>query len=392
MLERICIPAKYHEGTHFDLGLLAEALIFYGEVSLIVKAPSLSGLLKQCTPETLLRFLEHGRLKIKYLNNMLGAISKSENTPYARYDFGLISSEKLNLENAAHTIFKEATGKSGRGRRLANRFLRLAEPISYEESITNEIKREVQDGKYISEYIERRLKKNPDIIGYNLNKALVFRFGRLTDGGFPLQTNINFNELKKLNLQTKELKKPSSILAHYGTTIADLSLWSRFDTEVAVNSSEAEILQSRFDVLLNKRKQSHEAVRSFQDLVFDDGKAIRNAINTGKRSLDDLFPVIERSGKFCEWLRDQPVDKEIIKSYYKEVTSDSWVDKLPGKTTRWAIFTGAGLGIDLLGGGGIGTSIGVTLSALDYFVVDKLIKGWKPNQFIHGELETFVKH
>lgn len=391
MLERICIPPKYPERTSFDLGLLAETLIFYGEVLLIVRAPSLSGLLKQCSPETLLRFLDHGRLKIKYLNNMLGAISRGEDTPYARYDFGLISSQKQNLENAAYTIFREATGKSGRGRRLANRFLRFVEPISYEEDIAKEITREVQDGKYISEYIERRLKKNTEISNKNLEKHVVFQFGPLAEGGLPLQTNIKFGKLEKLNLQTKELKNPSSILAHYGTTITDLSLWSTFDTEVAVNRSEADVLQSRFDVILSRRDESHEVVRSFQDFVFDDGRAIRNAINTGKRSLDELFPIVERSGKFNEWLRNQPVDKEIIKSYYKEVTSDSWVDKLPGKTTRWAIFTGTGLAIDSLGGGGIGTGIGIALSALDHFVVDKLIKGWKPNQFIHGELQDFVE-
>ena len=111
MLERICIPPKYPDGTHFDIGLLAESLIFYGEVLLIVRSQSLRSLLKQCTPETLLSFLELGRLKIKYLNDMLGTISIGENTQDARYDFGLISSEKQNLENAAYTIFIEVTGK-----------------------------------------------------------------------------------------------------------------------------------------------------------------------------------------------------------------------------------------------------------------------------------------
>lgn len=115
MFERICIPPKYPEGTFFDIGLLAEALIFYQEIIIIVKYSSLKGLLQQCNPETLMKYLDHGRLKIKYLNNMLGAISKGENTPFGRYDFGLISSEKHNLNNAAYELFKESVGKSGKG-------------------------------------------------------------------------------------------------------------------------------------------------------------------------------------------------------------------------------------------------------------------------------------
>jgi len=54
------------------------------------------------------------------------------------------------------------------------------------------------------------------------------------------------------------------------------------------------------------------------------------------------------------------------------------------------LFTGAGIGIDALGAGGIGTSIGVALSAADQFLLDRLIKGWKPNQFIEDELRGFV--
>ena len=42
-----------------------------------------------------------------------------------------------------------------------------------------------------------------------------------------------------------------------------------------------------------------------------------------------------------------------MKEYYKEVTADSWVDKLPAKTTRWSLFTGVGMAIDVLGGGGM---------------------------------------
>jgi len=84
MFKRICIASEYPDTTHFDLGLVGEALVFYGEVVLILQYSSLRGLLRQCDPDTLLRYLQHGRLKIKYHHQLFGAVSQGERTPIAR--------------------------------------------------------------------------------------------------------------------------------------------------------------------------------------------------------------------------------------------------------------------------------------------------------------------
>ena len=389
MFERICIPPKYPEGTSFDIGQMAESLLFYGEVILILKYSSLKGLLQQCNPETLIRLLEHGRLKIKYTHHMLGAISRSENLPFARYDFGLISSEKQRLENGAQTILQEITGKKGKGRRLANRLIKYIEPINYEGEITKQIVTEIQDGKFISEYIFRKLKK----LDPKLSQKVIFNFAPVVKGeGFPLKTNINFIELAKSYSKATKVNKPSAILADYGTTIADLSLWAKYDTEVAVNNNQADVLQSRFDVLLSQKRGSEEIISNFQDLVLDDSKALQNAINSGNRTLEEFCKILERSNKFSSWIRRQEPDSNLVKSYYKEVTSSSWIDKLPSKTSRWAIFTGGGIALDLLTASGVGTATGVAISAFDNFVLDNLIKGWKPNQFINDDLNSFIKN
>lgn len=388
MFKRICIAPEHPRGTHFDLGLVGEALVFYGEVILIVQYSSLKGLLEQCNPETLLRYLQHGRLKIFYRDNVLGAISRNENTSVGRYDFGLISSAKQSLENAAIDLFVEATGKSGLGRRMAAKFLRFAELISYDIGITSQIVEEVQKGDYISEYVSRRLGRS---LSKELAGGVMFQFGNVIAGeGFPLSTNINFSKSNDLQLIDEGLRKPSSILANYGTTVADLSLWSKLDAEVAVNDNQADILRARFDILLNQRRDSDKIISTFQDLVYDDARAIRHAINSGIRNLDDLYPIVEASSDFSHWLQQQEPKGELIKAYYRKVVSDSWIEKLPVKTTRWAIFTGAGLAMDLFGAGGLGTGAGIALSVLDSFLVEKILKGWKPNQFIHGELQHFI--
>jgi len=366
---------------------MAESLLFYGEVILILKYSSLKGLLQQCNPETIIRLLEHGRLKLKYTHHMLGAISRNENLPFARYDFGLISSEKQRIDNAAQTILQEITGKKGKGRRLAHRLIKYIEPINYDGEITKQIVTEIQDGKFISEYIFRKLKK----VDPKLSQKVIFNFAPVIKGeGFPLQTNINFIELAKLISDDTKIK-PSDILADYGTTIADLSLWSKYNTEVAVNDNQADVLRSRFDVLLSQQKGSEEIRSNFQDFVLDDSKAIQKSINSGDRTLEEFCSILERSDKFSSWIRGQEPDSNLVKSYYKEATSNSWVDKLSSKASRWAIFTGTGIALDLLTASGLGAATGIAVSAFDNFVLDKLIKGWKPNQFINDDLLDFIK-
>jgi hypothetical protein len=278
MFESICIPPTYPKGTQFDLGLLAESLIFYNEVLLIVQASSLRGLVRQFNPSTILRFLEHGRLKIKYVDHILGVMARNENTPFATYDIGFMTAENLDLENVACRVFEEATGKRGKGRRLARRFLKSVEPISYQEDVAKGISREIQEGRYISEYIHRRLCK---AVGTDDRNSVVFGFGPLVKGGFQLRSNLNFEALSKQHPGLHDFKDPSSILASYATTIADLSLWSKYGTEVAVNDKQTDVLQSRFDVLLNQRVKSDKNITNFQEFLFDDARVIKNAINTG---------------------------------------------------------------------------------------------------------------
>jgi hypothetical protein len=56
----------------------------------------------------------------------------------------------------------------------------------------------------------------------------------------------------------------------------------------------------------------------------------------------------------------------------------------------WGIFTAAGIAISALANPIVGMVAGAGLNTLDYFFLDKLVQGWKPNQFIEGQLRKFV--
>jgi hypothetical protein len=100
--------------------------------------------------------------------------------------------------------------------------------------------------------------------------------------------------------------------------------------------------------------------------------------------------VLPKAKQFHEWLQSQPPNRDVVKAYFQDVTRTTWIDKLPAKSARWILFTAAGVGADVLGAGGVGTAIGVGLGATDTFVLDKILKGWKPNQFVDNSLRQFV--
>ena len=126
-----------------------------------------------------------------------------------------------------------------------------------------------------------------------------------------------------------------------------------------------------------------------EQVWLEDARALREAINSGERTFAELRKVLSSAAEFRNRLKNQEPDQELVKAYFREVTKTSWVDKLPTKSVRWSIFTGLGLVVDALGGSGLGTASAVAVSAADAFLLDRLLKGWKPNQFVDDSLKKF---
>jgi hypothetical protein len=389
MFERICISPKSPGKTTYDLGLLAEALLFYRDVILIARPNSPKTILREIGPDVLIGLMDDRRIRVVYVEQLFGTFTLDANSPCERYDFGLATSEKTKLDRAAEEAFINVIGKRGKGKRLANHFARSVEPMSFDNQITKQITDEIRDGRYVSEYIRRWILEQQIQIDPNLLDNVVFKFGPLVNRGFSVVTNLDMTALKSAGV--RKLDSVSGILTTYGTSVAELSLWSRLEAEAALDIDEAVVLQSRLDGMLKKRAETEKEVASFQDFIFDEARALREAINSGMCGFGEIIPLLDKAKRFSEWLTGKSLEQGIVKAYYREVTADSWIDKLPGKTSRWAFFTGTGLILDMAGAGGIGTGVGVALSALDSFLLDRMIKGWKPNQFIEGDLAEFIK-
>lgn len=104
----------------------------------------------------------------------------------------------------------------------------------------------------------------------------------------------------------------------------------------------------------------------------------------------DVVAILPKAAKFKEWLHSDAPQRDVVKAYFREVIAPTWIDKLPSKVVRWFVFTGAGIGLDIIGAGGLGTVAGVGLGVVDSFLLDRLIRGWKPSQFVDDHLRKLI--
>jgi hypothetical protein len=171
----------------------------------------------------------------------------------------------------------------------------------------------------------------------------------------------------------------------------DLYLSSTYLTEIVANPLSSQVMAEKLRYVSDAVWASRKNIEKFQEIIFGDARALREAINNGEINIRDALREIRKATKFKEWLTKQNPTADLIKEYYKESTKESFIDKLPAKSIRWAIFTGLGFAIDAIIPGSVGKVAGTTLSALDAFYIDKLIKGWNPTCFIEENMKSLLK-
>lgn len=151
------------------------------------------------------------------------------------------------------------------------------------------------------------------------------------------------------------------------------------------------IINMSLSQILLKRENNFDQIEMFQKIHLDNARAVREAINSGERSFADFLKLLHRADRFKAWLRNRNPDGLLLEESYRAATSESWIDRLPTKSVRFVFTALGGAAADLLlPTGGLGTAVGAGLGAIDSLLLDRLLKGWKPNQFVEGELHEFI--
>ena len=382
---------KQDSKNPIDIGALIECMLFYEKTTVVADQCILGQLFRYFGPERLSLLIQEDLLNVVYTETHIGIITKTEKK-IQYHDTAEFSSPQHTYQDELRKICIDVTGKAGKGRRLARRLQDKIQVSQHDPLILKDARNSVLDQNYVDSAAKIVIKELVPEVG-DISRIL-FHTDK-TDRGIIVATNIDFIALNELYHKRVSAEHSSIsvayILSHLLDVEKELYFSSSYLSELASSSLSAKLAKAKIDYVLDRSVKSSAAFNRFTGFIFDDAKAIREAVNSGRIDLDKLIAVLQKSKQFKKWIVGVKPDTDLIKNYHQEVTRGTIVDKLPGKTVRWALFAGLGFAADAIGAGGIGTATGIALGALDTFYVDKLISGWKPNLFIDDEVKKLIK-
>ena len=389
MFDSITFKNTVGPGPVLDIGAIAEALLFYGRVSIVGNEATLMALLSGIPPFVVLGLLQEKRLEFHFLADQ--AVVYSTATPAGRtlHDLTSCSFPTQTIAKVGEETFRAAAGNTAQARVRSFQFIRLLQPLDHEKFDQKAVLAALLDHDATERSVSALL--SMAVPGYSTGAPLRFRIEQQKQGFF-VDSNLDFNEMN--TLYHKNVSPGHSTLTEayllalmqgaYGATYYAAKL----NSEVAVAPIERVIQSAAVEAVVRRRTQSEHEIACFVDLTMNDARTIRESVNSGRVSFTQVVKLLDSADRFRHWLKQQPIDAELVRTYYQAVVKGSWADKLPVKPARWAVFTGLGLAADAFGTAPWGSLGGVAISAVDSFLFEKLISGWKPHQFVEGELKT----
>lgn len=393
MFEKI-ILRRSDKGPALTAGELAEALLFYQNVHLVLDFGSLSGLITQIGMPNLVSLVSRQNVSAVYCQNQLATRTETVNNVSTHEfiafsltgdrEYGRLTSRRKILE---FILIKKHGYDKKRAKRLVERF-RLKVPF---RDLTNNhfiaggiieaAKQDLSEDIFIHDAV--KLSLNSAIGAKGVPSNFVFKVHQ-NESKFQIETDLNFEEINA-TLKKKGIKgsnvTPAHLISNVLNARADTILSSYYGGEFYTSNLTSDIIRLKYSELLRRVGIEKNELKEFSEIVISTGPSLREVINSKERSFDEFLEVLDKSKRFREWAKGVNPDEKLVKEYLNEVSSEGWVDKLPSKVLRYAI--GATIGV-------IEPLMGHAVSVADAFLLDKILGGWRPSHFIDGTLKPFI--
>jgi hypothetical protein len=338
-----------------------------------------------------MELMERGYLRLHFEDQMLATHTHTEPTGEQFHNVVKFGVQDLDSAEGIRRALVKIGLENYQAKIMAARFSKRVENFTYPSYDFNWAKNSLLDSRFRNAVIPEYLQQ-------------------FATGGFPSrEVQFDVVEQKKGLTVATNLDLPSLTRAFrstYGANSGEVTpalildaLRRTADTQYLAASLNAEIYATptvlagsvvRLSEAIERARASTEQIDVFQEFTIEGADSLQLALTSGKRTFDEFLEVLRKAERFKAWIKAQSPDSSLLKSYHREISNRSFIDRLPGKTSRFALFTGLGLAADLTITGGLGTAAGVAVSAADQFLVDKLGFGWKPHHFVAGPLRDFA--
>jgi hypothetical protein len=395
---------KHTEGQlSVDAGIIAETLLFYENVHVLADNGVLCDLIRVIGPDSLINLLDCHALSLSFIRDILGVLNNTQND-ISVHRFVAIrtvahpNKKRINDADQVELLIETVLGKSRESKRVTRALLdririkNINECLDLRKGIPGSAQEDILDRRFLRASIGDIL--HHLVPEFELREDWTFDIVPVGEE-FLVGTNLNFAEISKY-YHKRVSPEHSTINADFllGFILhakADAYFAADYMAEIVTSPISSSIINRNVSQILSRRQRNLDQIELFQRVHLNDARAVREAINSGERSFDDFIKLLQRADRFKAWLSGRNPDGTLLQEYYRAATSDSWIERLPTKSLRFVFTTLGGAAADIfLPTGGLGTVAGAGLGAVDSLLLDRLLKGWKPNQFVEGELREFI--
>lgn len=395
LLESATIRRPGLRNGKYDVGRILEALLYYRRVHLVLDLQSFSGLAMALGLKRLQTLLNHDDVTATFTGEFPCIKTESNGVmKLHRSVFGKLLGDDPEDERPAKLALNALSGQAmflETKLRDIRPIIKLTSVSSYEKILGGQQR---SDDMFSSLATDIQTLRTALAMEAALGEGVV---DRSAIAKLQIEThNFDGDILIISDIEPSKLVGRGSdfgwgnVLATLQDYVVDTTISQRLSTDLVGSSEIRDLATQRIDLSLQRAHRSAQQIECFQNVVFEGAGGLADCYNSGGISFEDALRLVDRTTKFREWLIGLAPDADILAEYHAAIAKEGITDKLPIAAARFAFFTASGAGIDAFtGGSGIGTLAGVSLSAFDTFVIDKVLKGWCPNMFVETARRSF---
>lgn len=391
MFQKIVLR-RSEKGNAISLGELAQAMFFYQHVQIIFDRETVIMLFKTLGASRFLSLIARENISSVYVEDELAVqdISKEVN----HYGF------------TSFTVMGNATGVRHftPEERLASQLVEFNN-ISQSDAFSFSIKffKKVRVRTYLSDYFiskgiinsaqieltetnllhEATRRTIENFIGTQEVGAFEIEAKLVGKNGFTIKTNLDFQKINRNRKNKDSLYELNlgNLLLGLLISKSDNLIAAFYDGDIYTSDLSSRIISIRHQEIIKKVTGNKDEVRLFEEIVLNNASPIKDLIDSNQKTFDDFLLILNKAEPFREWTANLTPEKKMVAEYMDRVNSIGWSNSTTIKSLRFLICTGLGI---------IEPITGTALSFADAFLLDKLVKGWRPHQFVEKDLKPFV--
>lgn len=391
MFEKVILKSS-DSGAAITAGELAEALLYYQNVHLVLDYGSVMGLVRQIGMPNLLTTLNRPNVSAIYTEQMLTVLPQTiNNRQYFSFEairicgselVGQLHSAKRRftfmLEDKCNIPRKRAMLYQERFRKLAP-FKRITDDSFIEGGLIRAAHEELADKNLVKDAIKVSLKHSVGL--QHIPEHFEYRVF-LEENRFTVDTDLDFSALSKVYSSRwgGSLSVVNPLLDFF-IFKSDLAFAAHYGSEIYTSHRTSDLIDLKCKGLLRRINLDKTNINSFSRTVTQNAPKLRDVINSGERTYDEFLVLLDKAEKFKKWIGNKSPEQELISEYLKDISSEPTISKLPSKLIRYFFTTAIGM---------IEPITGNALSLTDTFLVEKMLGGWRPNRFVTENLSPFV--